>query len=272
MTLGAQLGELVALRQPLPAVLGKALGLSAILLVFGAWFLMTAGAAEERVVSPTLLPSPLEVLSSIESLMADGALLPAIFATLRRVLSGFLLAVVIGVPFGMAAGSWKALAAFLSPLVLVARNIPIAALIPLTILWFGIDESQKVMFIFIATVPFVFSDAAAAVVSIHDRYVETAQTLGASAWQVVYKVLVPLALPGIFTSLRSLFGIAFGYIMLAELINAKYGLGYLLSMSQRRGHTDHIFLVLLMIGILAYGIDRALLFFQRGLFPYRKDI
>jgi ABC-type nitrate/sulfonate/bicarbonate transport system permease component len=128
-----------------------------------------------------------------------------------------------------------------------------------------------VMFIFMATVPFVFSDASAAVIAIGDRYVETAQTLGAKDWQVVAKVLVPLALPDIFTSLRSLFGIAFGYIMLAELINAKYGLGYLLSVSQRRGHTDHIFLVLIIIGLLAWGMDRFLLFLQRGLFPYRTD-
>ena len=260
---------LTALRRPPSELLAKGLGAACIALLVTVWFLVTAGAAEERVVSPTLLPAPLEVLASYRSLAADGALLESIVATLRRVVMGFSLAAAVGVPLGMAAGSWRALGSFLGPVVLVARNIPIAALIPLTILWFGIDESQKVMFIFIATVPFVFSDAAAAVIAVSDRYVETAQTLGASDGQIVRKVLVPLALPDIFTSLRSLFGIAFGYIMLAELINARHGLGYLLSVSQRRGHTDHIFLVLILIGLLAYGIDRLLLFFQRGLVPYR---
>ena len=77
-----------------------------------------------------------------------------------------------------------------------------AALIPLTILWFGIDETQKVMFIFIACVPFVFSDAAARSSHVHERYVETAQTLGATPLQIVLKVLVPLALPDIYNSLR----------------------------------------------------------------------
>ena len=260
-----------ALRRTPSLVVGKGLGIACIAVVVGFWFFATVGPAEERLVSPALLPAPLEVLASYRSLLADGALLESVVATMRRVLAGFLLAVAVGVPLGMAAGSWRAIGAFLSPIVLVGRNIPIAALIPLTILWFGIDESQKVMFIFIATVPFVFSDAAAAVIAVSDRYVDTAQTLGASDGQVVRKVLVPLALPGIFTSLRSLFGMAFGYIMLAELINARYGLGYLLSVSQRRGHTDHIFLVLIIIGLLAYGIDRLLLFFQRGLFPYRTD-
>ena len=78
---------------------------------------------------------------------------------------------------------------------LFRRNIPVAVLIPLTMLWFGIDETQKTMFIFIATVPFVFFEAARAMSGVHDRYVETAQTLGASQRQVVTKVLIPLAMP-----------------------------------------------------------------------------
>ena len=102
-----------------------------------------------------------------------------------------------------------------------------------------------------------------------DRYVETAQTLGASPLQIVRKVLVALALPDIYNSLRHLFGLAFGYIMLAELINAQHGLGYLLMTSQRRGLSEHIILILIIIGLLAYGIDRLLFWFQRGLFPHR---
>ena len=144
-----------------------------------------------------------------------------------------------------------------------------AALIPLTILWFGIDETQKVMFIFIACVPFVYSDTVRAIASVPDRYVETAQTLGASSPQIVGKVLVGLALPEIYDSLRHLLGMAFGYIMLAELINAEHGLGYLLMTSQRRGLSEHIILILIIIGALAFGIDRMLFWFQRGLFPYR---
>jgi ABC-type nitrate/sulfonate/bicarbonate transport system permease component len=126
-----------------------------------------------------------------------------------------------------------------------------------------------VMFIFIACVPFVYADTLAAVVGVPDRYVETAQTLGAKSHQIVTKVLVALALPDIYNGLRHLFGLAFGYIMLAELINAEHGLGYLLMASQRRGMSEHIILILMIIGLLAYGIDRVLFWFQRGLFPYR---
>src|SRR5688500_14406780 len=236
-----------------------------------AWWIVTLRAAESRIVSPVVLPSPREVFSSFASLLNERALLESIAATLRRVLLGFGLAIVVGVPLGVAAGAWRVFEATGAPLALFGRNLPVAALIPLTILWFGIDETQKVMFIFIACLPFVYSDAVRAITSVPDRYVETAQTLGAKPPQVVTKVLVALALPDIYKSLRALFGMAFGYIMLAELINAEYGLGYLLSTSQRRGLSEHIILILLVIGALAFGIDRFLLWMQRGLFPYRAD-
>jgi NitT/TauT family transport system permease protein len=244
------------------------LGLVAVLV--GVWWLATRGAgAEDRLVSPVILPSPAEVVRSFPSLVRDRALLASIAATLQRVLEGFGLAVLVGLPLGVAAGSWRLVEAAGAPLALFGRNLPVAALIPLTILWFGIDETQKVMFIFIACVPFVYSDVVSAIGGVPDRYVETAQTLGASSRQIVAKVLVPLALPDIYNSLRHLFGLAFGYIMLAELINATHGLGYLLMTSQRRGLSEHIILILMIIGLLAYAIDRVLLALQRGFFPYR---
>ena len=248
----------------------RLIGAGAVGVVVLLWWFATSGiGSEDRLISPIILPSPAEVVKSFPTLWNERGLLESIAATLRRVLIGFGLAALVGVPLGIIAGSWRAIEAAGAPLALFGRNLPVAALIPLTILWFGIDETQKVMFIFIACVPFVYADASAAISSVPDRYVETAQTLGASSPQIVMKVLVGLALPDIFNSLRHLFGLAFGYIMLAELINAQHGLGYLLMTSQRRGLSEHIILILIIIGLLAYGIDRLLFWFQRGLFPHR---
>ncbi|HXK24298.1 MAG TPA: ABC transporter permease [Myxococcota bacterium] len=263
--------RLLALRREPPRAVAIALGVGGVAFVVLAWWVLTLGGVpEDRWISPTVLPSPGEVLRSAGSLFTERDLVQSIFATLRRVVLGFALALAIGVPVGIVAGSWRALYAVLAPLALFGRNIPIAALIPLTILWFGIGEAQKTAFIFTACVPFVFSDAATAVASVPDRYVETAQTLGASSLQIVYKVLVPLALPSVYESARHMFGLAFGYIMLAELINAQHGLGWLLSTSQRRGLNEHILLILVVIGLLAYGIDRLLLWSEHRLFPYRQ--
>jgi ABC-type nitrate/sulfonate/bicarbonate transport system permease component len=262
--------SLLALRIPPARTTRRLVGAGAVAFIVLIWALLTMGTgAEERFISPVILPSPSEVIRSFPVLLNDRNLLESIAATLRRVLVGFGLAALVGIPLGIIAGSWRVFEAAAAPVALFGRNLPVAALIPLTILWFGIDETQKVVFIFIACVPFVYSDAVTAVVSVPERYVETAQTLGASPFQIVRKVLVPLALPGIYSSLRHLFGLAFGYIMLAELINAQRGLGSLLMMSQRRGLSEHIILILIIIGLLAYGIDRLLFFFERGLFPYR---
>ena len=100
------------------------------------------------------------------------------------------------------------------------RNIPVAAADPAALLVFGIGEQQKVMFIFIACVAFIISDTARAIGDVGDRYVDTAYTLGASRWQTIMKVLVPLAMPTVFNSFRLLFGLAFGYIMLAEVVKS----------------------------------------------------
>jgi ABC-type nitrate/sulfonate/bicarbonate transport system permease component len=262
--------SLFALRLAPPPMTRRLVGLGTMAIVVLLWWLATSGiGSEDRWISPVILPSPGEVIRSFPSLLNERALLQSIAATLRRVLVGFGLAALVGVPLGIVAGAWRVAEAAGAPLALFGRNLPVAALIPLTILWFGIDETQKIMFIFIACVPFVYADTVAAIASVHDRYVETAQTLGASSGQIVRKVLVGLALPDIYSSLRHLFGLAFGYIMLAELINAQHGLGYLLMASQRRGLSEHIILILIIIGLLAYGIDRVLFWFQKGLFPHR---
>jgi len=234
-----------------------------LLLVLGVWWFVTRGEPEARIFSPGVLPSPGETFGSFPSLWFDRALTRNTLASLRRVTLGFGLAVAVGVPLGVLAGCFSWFSAFLAPVSIFGRNIPIAALIPLTFSLFGVGEEQKIMFIFVATVAFIISDSARAVMDVDRRYMDTAYTLGAKRRQVILKVLVPLALPDVFNSLRLLFGLAFGYIMLAELVKfggESGGLGDIINMSQRRGPKEHILLVLMIIPVVALLIDR---------FPYR---
>src|SRR4029450_13977393 len=140
--------SLFLLRVAPPPIVRRLLGVGGIAVVVLLWWIATAGAdPETRLVSPVILPSPREVLSSFPSLLKDRALVQSVAATLQRVLIGFGLAALVGVPLGIVAGSWGGFGPPRAPLPLFGRNLPVAALIPLTILWFGIDEAQKVMFI-----------------------------------------------------------------------------------------------------------------------------
>ncbi len=248
------------------------LGVCGLLGVLAVWWLLTRGETpQQRWLSPTLLPSPAETFADFPRLWFEEELTRNAAVSLRRVVFGFGLAALIGAPLGILCGCFRSLGALLAPLLIVGRNIPVAALIPLTFFWFGIGEQQKVMFIFIASVAFVIIDGANAVGEINGRYIDTAYTLGASRRQIITKVIVPLAMPSIFNSLRLLFGIAFGYIMLAELVrlgSEAGGLGFIINAAQRRGIRTYILLILMIIPLIALAVDRLLYWIQRQLFPY----
>jgi ABC-type nitrate/sulfonate/bicarbonate transport system permease component len=262
-----------ALRREISRTKSLILGLLCIAACAAMWWYLTWGStAEQRIISPAILPSPAETFGDFHSLWFDRALTRNTFATLRRVALGFGLAALVGIPLGVLCGCFPWLRAFMAPVTIFGRNIPVAALIPLTFSLFGIDELQKIMFLFIACVAFIIDDTATAVIEINSAYIDTAYTLGAKPRQIIIKVIFPLALPAIFNSLRLLFGLAFGYIMLAELItfaDSAGGLGFIINTSQRRGPQTHILLVLLLIPLVALFIDRVLFFIQRELFPYQ---
>jgi NitT/TauT family transport system permease protein len=249
------------------------MALACIAVVLGLWWFLTRGPAEERIIPPSKgLWSPQETFATFGELWFERALTRNLITTLRRLVLGFGLATLIGVPLGVLCGCFPRAQAFFLPLTLFGRNIPVAALIPLTYSLFGIGEFQKIMFIFIACVAFVVWDTARAVADVGGEYIDTAYTLGANSWQTIMNVLVPLALPSVFNSLRLLFGLAFGYIMLSEVIKfggESGGLGDLINTSQRRGPRQHVLLVLLVIPPVALVIDRLLFWIQSELFPYR---
>lgn len=255
---------------PFPIRIG--LGAAMVLVVLFIWWFVTHGDVVDRIVSPATLPSPGEVWDSIGKL-GERHLGDAIFVTLQRVVIGVGLAAILGVGLGVAAGAQRGVAAALGPIVIFLRSVPMAALLFLTLLLFGgIGEKQKTMFIFLAVVPFVFSDTIKAIAIVPERYIETAQTLGASRLQIVWKVLVPLAIPDVVTSLRFQFGLALGYITLAESAGQEGGLGAMIEISNRQGPREHVILLLFIIALIAYGIDLLLRTIQRGAFRWRKDL
>jgi len=268
----SRFGNLFGIRKEAPLWQVIFFNLLCIVVCGGVWWFLTRGPGEQRILSYTVLPSPEETFSSFHSLWFERGLTRNLFVTLKRLSLGFGLAALLGIPLGVLCGCFTRINAFFLPLSLFGRNIPLAALVGLTYAFFGIGEEQKVMFICIACVAFILSDTGRAIEEVGSQYVDTAYTLGANRWQVIFKVLIPLAMPTVFNSLRLLFGLAFGYIMLAETIKLGTetgGLGDIINISMRRGSREHVILVLLIIPVVALGIDRVLFWIQRELFPHR---
>jgi NitT/TauT family transport system permease protein len=264
-------GAWLRIREPLPAWMPWALGAVPIAVLLLLWLGVTAGSIpEERLISPTILPSPLEVVRSFPSLWFDRALTRNLAISFTRVLAGFVAAVALAFPLGVLMGAFSKVKAAFTPLTVFGAYLPIPALVPLTLSLFGTGESQKVAFLGLAFAIYLVPLFVAAVDTVEDTYLKTAYTLGATRWQAVRKVLLPVAWPDIYQAMRLGFGIGWSYILLAEMVDVGRGLGGIIIISQRRGPREHIYLVLLVIVTVAFLTDKVWAALGRRLFPYRE--
>jgi NitT/TauT family transport system permease protein len=262
---------LLAIREEVPIWMYWVLGVLPILALLAVWWLLTgSGPAEGRVISPVILPSPLEVVRSFPSLWFERALTRNTFVSLSRVVEGFLVGVAIAFPLGLAMGSFTKVKAMFNPIAVFGAYLPIPALVPLTLSLFGTGEKQKVAFLALAFFIYLLPLFVQAVDEVDDVYLKTAFTLGAGTWAVVHKVLLAVAWPQIYQSMRFGFGIGWSYIILAEMVDIGKGLGGIIIVSQRQGPREHIYLVLLAIVALAFVTDKLWEWGGRGLFPYRE--
>lgn len=268
----AERGAWLRIREPIPAWMAWGLGIVPIAALLLVWFLATSGAIpEERLISPTILPSPGEVVQSLPSLWFDRALTRNLAVSFGRVLAGFLAALVVAFPLGVLMGSFTKVKAAFNPLTVFGAYLPIPALVPLTLSLFGTGESQKVAFLGLAFGIYLVPLFVAAVDAVDDTYLKTAYTLGANRWQTAGKVLLPIAWPDIFQAMRLGFGIGWSYILLAEMVDVGRGVGGIIITSQRRGPREHIYLVLLVIVLVAFLTDKVWVALGKRLFPYRES-
>ena len=267
----AERGAWLRIREPLPAWVFWALGVVPIAVLLLVWFAITAGRIpEERLISPTILPSPVEVVRSFPSLWFERALTRNLAISFTRVLAGFVAALAVAFPLGIFMGSYSKVKAAFTPLTVFGAYLPIPALVPLTMSLFGTGESQKVAFLGLAFGIYLVPLFVAAVDGVDDTYLKTAYTLGATRWQAVSKVLLPIAWPDVYQAMRLGFGIGWSYILLAEMVDVGRGLGGIIITSQRRGPREHIYLVLLVIVAVAFLTDKLWVALGRRLFPYRR--
>jgi len=264
-------GQLLRIREALPSWLAWLLGVIPIAVLLLVWFGATAGgAAEERMISPTILPSPSEVVASVPQLWFDRALTRNLGVSFLRVIAGFVLAVAAAFPLGVLMGSFTKVKAAFNPLTVFGAYLPIPTLVPLTLSLFGTGELQKIVFLALAFAIYLIPLFVAAVDNVDDIYLKTAYTLGADRGQSVGRVLLPISWPDIYQAMRLGFGVGWSYILLAEMVDVGRGIGGIIITSQRRGPREHIYLVLLIIVAVAFLTDRLWVAVGRRLFPYRE--
>lgn len=242
----------------------RIVNLSPAALILFSWYLLTRTGAIDRI----FLPGPGQTLKSFVSLLSRGFFFDHLLPSLERVGGAFGLSVILALPIGVLSGQIRWVGRLVQPLCGFTRYLPVAALVPLCILWFGIDDRQKIAVITIGVVfqlTLLFADDAA---SVPKELVEAGRTFGLSQLQIIRRIVLPWSMPAIWDDLRIAAGWAWSYLVLAELVAGNRGIGYFIIQSQRYLETDRVFAAILFIGILGAMTDQAFRFTGSRLFRW----
>jgi ABC-type nitrate/sulfonate/bicarbonate transport system permease component len=221
--------------------------------------------------NPILLPSPLAVLRAGYDLLLSGELLRDVAASMQRVLSGFLIAAVLGVGLGTLVGRSKALEKLLEPAIELMRPIPPLAFLPVFVLWFGIGEFSKVAFISYSAFFPIFTTTYDGIKYVEVVLIRAARALGASDREIFRLVVLPAATPSIITGLRVGFAQCLFVIVAAEFIAADSGLGFLINDSRSYFLMANMLVGAAAIGLIGFIFNSALRGLESRLLRWRQD-
>lgn len=224
-------------------------------------------------VNPIFWPSPDAVWSQFINISNEGyrnfSLLEHIWASLSRILIGFGLGCLIGIPLGFAMGLSKIIRGWFDPIVEFFRPIPPLAFIPLVIIWSGIGERSKILLLFFAALWIMVIAARAGVGSVKLTKIHAAYSLGASKRQILWYVILPNSLPEIFTGMRVAMGVCWGTVVAAELVAAESGVGFMIMVASKFLSTDIVVLGVIIVGLIGYGIDILMRKIEARLVPWK---
>ena len=200
-------------------------------------------------INPLFLPAPLSVLGAMWEMTRSGELPWAVLVSLNRVAQGFIYGAVLGVLLGLIGGEVRWVEDLLDPWVAAVYPIPKSALFPLFLLWFGLGNSSKIVTIAVGVLFLVLVNTMTGVRAINPVLLKAARDLGASRLQIFVKVILPGALPNIFTGLRLGAGMALILVFITEIEATKAGLGFLLWEAFQLMDTRHVF-----VGVVTFGV------------------
>lgn len=263
----SSLKSLFAIRGKIEPKTDLAVGLGGLAVLIIAWCVVTYGGF----IKPIFLPSPTAIFEGIIDFQNRGWLVPAVLGSFFRVTKALLLVVMLGVPIGILMGAWPVADALLRKIINGGKSVPTTGLIGLVVLWIGIDEKGKVVFLFLGAFFYIVILVRQAVTNVSDAYVNVALDIGATPRQLITKVLLPGALPQIWEAIAVCNGIMWTYIVIAEYISsseAEIGLGYLLSIGARLNESGKVFGALLIIAVISALTDWIFGVIRKKYFPW----
>ena len=220
-------------------------------------------------VNQLFVPSPKSVFECLIETIKNGQLFIAIKYSFFRITAASVLSALISFPTALLVYNVRIAKDFLSPIINIMRYIPVTAFYPLLIMWFGIDETMKIVFLFIATFVYMMPSVLLCLEEINPDLIDTGLTIGMNKFQTIYRIQIPSSLPSVLNSFIMMYGIGFTYISVAETINAKYGLGFIIQQSSSRGRTDLVFMAIIVIMIISIVFDYLSKKLVKNIFKWR---
>lgn len=205
--------------------------------------------------SSQVFPGPLAVLASMGELLADGTLVRHTVASLFRVTAGFYLAVILGIPLGIALGMMKTARSLINPLIQFLRPISPLAWIPLAMLWFGIGDPPAVFLIFLSSLFPLAVSTTIAVDGINPTYFHVAANFNFSRAEIIFRLVIPAIIPEVVTALRMTVAIAWLVVVAAEMLAVQSGLGFLILDARNALRMDYVMDGMLVIGLVGLALD-----------------
>jgi len=243
-----------------------ALGALSVLVLLGIWQLVTAGGY----ISAIFLPSPAQVFRQARRYLSDGSLFWHVLTSGRRVLVGFALAAIVAVPLGIALGTSRTAKALFDPILSIIRPLPSLSWIPLTILWFGIDEGQKYAIVFMGTFASALLYVMESTRRVDPLLIKAAQNLGATRLDVLREVILPGSLPGIISGLKVCLALAWTCVLSAEMVAATHGLGALIWFAKDWNNMALVMVGMVSISITVLVLDSAFRLVEDKILPWER--
>jgi len=233
--------------------------------VLAAWF----GLTYWDILPPFSLPNPIGVMRAFFRLWTEYDLLGNVVKSWWRIAQAFTICVVIAVPLGLLMGSFRWVHDLINPVAAPMRSMPITAFLPAFIALFGMDESMKIAFLWFGMFFYLLAVVVEEVNKVDDSLLETAWTLGAQRRHILW-LLFRASVPSIFSSFRILYDIGWTYVILAEMVNARKGVGYMVEAARKVLDFERVYAGIIAIGVAAFLFRFLLTFLEARLFPWRR--